>query len=80
MSLGKDEINNRFGFHKGTIEGPNATSPKHAELRKKFREFANFLDEVLEDGREKSIAFTSLQESSMWSHFCIASKAPLIEE
>lgn len=78
--IGKDEIENRFGFHKGTIEGPNATAPKHAELRKKFREFAEMLDETLEDSREKSLAFTALQEASMWSHFSIASSAPLVED
>lgn len=78
--LGNDEIENRFGFHKGTIEGPNATAPRHAALRKKYREFAELLDETLVDGREKSLAFTVLQEASMWSHFCIASGAPLVDE
>ena len=80
MALGKNEIENRFGFHKGTIEGPNATVPRHADLRKRFRAFAEHLDLVLPDGREKACAFTALQEASMWSHFVIASGAPLIEE
>lgn len=80
MAIGKDEIENRFGFHKGTIEGPNATAPRHAELRKRYREFAEHLDSVLPDGREKALVFTKLQESSMWSHFCIASAAPLVQE
>jgi len=48
--LGKEEIENRFGFHKGIIEGPNATLPKHAELRRKFVEFAEYLDRALPDG------------------------------
>lgn len=78
--LGKEEIENRFGFHKGTLEGPNATAPRHAALRVRFREFAELLDEALVDGREKSLAFTALQEASMWSHFCIASSAPLVRE
>lgn len=80
MSIGKNEIENRFGFHKGTLEGPNATAPRHADLRREFRAFAEHLDEVLSDGREKSLAFTALQEASMWSHFCIASAAPLVED
>lgn len=80
MPIGKQEIENRFGFHKGTIEGPNASAPKHAALRKKFREFAEMLDEVLPDGRAKATAFTHLQDASMWSHFGIAETAPLIEE
>ena len=78
--IGKQEIENRFGFHKGTIEGANATAHRHAELRVKFREFAEMLDEVLEDSRAKSCAFTALQEASMWSHFGIAENAPLVEE
>lgn len=78
--LSKQEIENRFGFHKGTIEGENATAPKHSELRKKFREFAEMLDEVLPDGRAKSVAFTELENASMWSHKAIAETAPLVEE
>lgn len=78
--LSKQEIENRFGFHKGTIEGANATAPKHADLRVKFREFAEMLEEVLPDGRAKSIAFTELESASMWAHKSIAETAPLVEE
>lgn len=78
--LGKDEIENRFGFHKGTLEGPNATAPRHAALRVRFREFAEMLDEAIPDGREKSLALTALQESSMWTHFAVAKDAPLVSE
>lgn len=80
MPLGKDQIEHRFGFHKATVEGDNATLPKHRELRLKFREFAEHLDTVLEDGREKSLVFTALQEASMWSHCAIAMDAPLVSE
>lgn len=78
--LGEEEIKNRFGFHKGTIEGDNATVPKHAELRSIFVQMAKLLDERLPDGRAKSVAFTELQNASMWSHFAIAEGAPLINE
>lgn len=80
MSIGTDEIKNRFGFHKGTIEGPGATAPKHAALRLKFVEFAEMLDGVLADGRAKSVAFTELENASMWAHKAIAETAPLVEE
>lgn len=80
MAVGSDEIDNRFGFHKGTIEGENATAPKHARLRVKFKLFAEMLDEVLPDGRAKSVAFTELENASMWAHKSIAETAPLIEE
>lgn len=78
--IGQEEIKSRFGFHKGTIEGPNATAPRHADLRREFVAFANLLDEALPDGREKALVMTKLQEASMWSHFGIALDAPLVDE
>lgn len=75
-----DEIEHRFGFHKATVEGPNATLPKHTETRLKFREFAEWLSENLPDGRAKSVAFTELENASMWSHKAIAEIAPVVAE
>lgn len=80
MQLGKDEIENRFGFHKATIEGDNATLPKHRDLRLAFREFAEFLDELLPDARAKTLAFTELEIASMWAHKAIAEQAPAVSE
>jgi hypothetical protein len=78
-TLGVLEIKHRFGFHKGTIEGPNATAPRHAYLRVQFMEFADMLDRVLPPGRAKSVAFTELETASMWTHKSIAELAPLEE-
>ena len=79
--LGLNEIKNRFGFHKGTIEGPNATAPQHADLRTEFIYFAgSILDERLPDGRSKSLAMTALEEASMWAHKAIAETAPVVSE
>lgn len=78
--LGAEEIEHRFGFHKATIEGDNATLPKHRDLRLEFRQFAEMLDKILPDGRAKSTAFTELENASMWSHKAIAEKAPLVTE
>lgn len=78
--LGKDEIEHRFGFHKATIEGANATLPVHSDTRLMFREFAEWLDSNLPDGRAKSVAMTELENASMWSHKAIAEMAPLIRE
>lgn len=80
MALGKAEIENRFGFHKGTIEGPNATAPQHGQVRAEFREFGEFLDEFLPDGRAKSVMFTELESASMWAHKAIAEQAPVVKE
>ena len=78
--IGRDEIENRFGFHKATIEGANATAPDHTLVRKLYKEFAERLDEILPDGRAKSVAFTHLEDASMWTHKAISQRAPLIEE
>lgn len=78
--LGKEEIERRFGFHKATVEGENATLPKHHDVRLAFREFAEFLDKMLPEGRAKSVAFTELENASMWSHKAIAETSPLITE
>lgn len=78
--LGREEIEHRFGFHKATIEGVNATLPNHVALRKLFKDFANRLDEILDDGRAKSIAMERLEDTSMWAHKSVANNAPLIKE
>lgn len=86
MPLGIKEIENRFGFHKATIEGPNATNKMHTDLRHAFKIFANILDEVLPEGETETeieyrkLAFNSLEMSSMWAHKGIAQTAPLIKE
>lgn len=80
MPITPEEIEHRFGFHKATVEGANATLPKHRELRLAFREFAEMLEDVLPDGRAKSVAFTELENASMWSHKAIAELAPVISE
>lgn len=78
--IGVDEIEHRFGFHKATTEGLNATLPRHRDTRLKFREFAEWLDAVLPAGRAKSVAFTELENASMWCHKAIAEQAPVIRE
>lgn len=78
--IGKDEIENRVGFHKATIEGADATQPRHTEVRVMFKEFMNRLDEILPDGRLKDLAMDDLERGSMWCHKSIAEKAPLIRE
>ena len=79
-SVGRQEIENRFGFHKGTIEGPNATAPVHRDVRRLFVELAEHLDHLLPAGRAKAVAFTELETASMWTHKAIAENAPLVTE
>lgn len=77
MGLDNEEIKSRFGSHKATLEGPAATAPKHVSLRLDFQGFVRILNEKLEDGREKDLAMTALEEASMWSHKAIAKTAPI---
>jgi hypothetical protein len=73
MSVGLNEIQNRFGYHKGT----GTTMTQHERVREGYIALAEFLDALLPDGRAKSTAFTKLQESSMWANFGVAEQAPL---
>lgn len=75
--IGKEEIEKRFGFHKASIEGKEATLPRHSSLRVFFKSVANELDKLLPESREKSLAFTALEEASMWSHKAVAQSAPV---
>ena len=70
------EIDNRFGFHKGNT----LTGPQHRALRKKFKEFAEHLNDVLPEGRAKFITFTELERCSMWANKSIAEQAPIVDE
>lgn len=79
-SVGKEAIEHRFGFHKATVEGENATLPMHRDTRLLFRAFAETLDHLLPEGRAKSVAFTELENASMWAHKAIAELAPAIRE
>ena len=65
-----------FGYHKAT----DVTLPKHREVRKMFINLALALDELLDDGREKSLAMTTLQEAAMWSNASVAMASPLVKE
>lgn len=68
------EIKNRFGFHPATEE----TRPMHEMIRRDFIHHAEVLNELLPDGREKSLVMTSLQEAAMWANAAVACNlAPL---
>ena len=50
------EVAQRFGFHKATIEGPEATQPKHVLLRRAFMLFAQDLYALLPEGHYRGLA------------------------
>lgn len=78
--LSLQEIESRFGSHKATIEGPEATLPKHTDLRAAWKDFVAFLDATLPDGRYKDLLHDDLERASMWSHKAIAELAPLASD
>lgn len=79
-SLGRAEIEHRFGFHKATLEGENATAPVHRDIRRLFVELGVQLDALVPPGRGKATAFTQLQDASMWMHWAVAEQAPVVDE
>lgn len=62
------DIDNRFMYHPPTGD----KGETHAAIRERCRILAEQLNEVLPEGREKSLAITHLEEVMMWSNAAIA--------
>ena len=75
--IGREEIERRFG---STAISPAEQANPHFRLRRVYIDLAEVLDEALEDGRTKSLAFTQLEDSAMWAHKSLSSKSPLVTE
>lgn len=80
QNLHPSEIEHRFGHHKATLEGPEATAPMHSELRRQYTSFANHLNEILPAGRYATLALTALEEAAMWSHKAVAEGGELTND
>lgn len=82
--LDRDEIENRFGFHKAAIEGPNVAEETHKQLRVVFKEFAKVLVEMLPADasakRYRHLAYDDLERASMWAHKAVAQLSPPVQE
>lgn len=76
--INADEIAHRFGHHKATIEGPNATATIHEYLRVEYQTFALKIVRSIPEGRERDIALTELESASMWSHKALARTGELV--
>ena len=56
-----------------TYQAPNSNQiDKYSKLRLFAKEFANLIDELCPESREKSLAITKLQECVMWANASIA--------
>lgn len=63
-----DQIDNSFTYHAPKEE----QLEKYELLRAKAKELAYLIDELCPGSREKSLAMTKLEESSMWANASIA--------
>jgi len=62
------DIEKNFTYH-----APKAGQPeRYTALREKAKEFAILIDQKCPESREKSLAFTKLEESIMWANAAIA--------
>jgi hypothetical protein len=62
------DINNRFEFHPADEE----KAANHECVRQMCCELAHSLNELLPEGREKSLAITNLEETMMWANAALA--------
>jgi hypothetical protein len=67
-----DEIEKRFNHHPPT----GNKVAVHENVRSVYRQLAHDIAEALPDSREKSLAFTALEESLMWANAAIARNDP----
>lgn len=61
-------LHHRFAYHRP--DEPKAI--KHAAIRGGCANLADFLDEELPVGREKSLALTKLEECMFWANAALA--------
>jgi len=62
------DIENRFTYH-----APKEGQPqKYNEIRELAKAFAELIDSLCPNSREKALAMTKLEESVMWANAAIA--------
>lgn len=68
-----EQLTHSFGYHKPD----EATAKVLTEIRERSLEHAKWLASVLPPSRERSLAFTKLEESSMWAVKALVLRCPL---
>lgn len=66
--LTPEEIRNRFSYHAPSPEGV----ARHSDLTRAFVEVATLINDVCPGGREKSSAFTKLEEAKFHASAAVA--------
>ena len=59
-----NDLEKRFTYHKPTPE----KAVKFPVIRDKAKELAYLIEELVPNGREKSLAITKLEETVMWAN------------
>lgn len=67
--LSEAELDRRFNFH---APPTGARRDAHTNVRRGCRHLADFLNEAVPDGREKSIMYTKLEEAMFWANAALA--------
>lgn len=67
--MDKRDIEHRFAYHRPDTQ---AKQDAHAAIRAQCGELAQFINETVPDGREKSTAMTKLEEVMMWANAGLA--------
>lgn len=67
--MSPQDIEHRFAFHAASTEEKRDA---HTSVRQQCRQLADFLNEKLPEGREKSLAITHLEEVMFWGNAAIA--------
>lgn len=63
-----NSIENNFKYHSPKVGQPE----KYTAIREKAKELAYLIDEFCPNSREKSLAMTNLEQTSMWANASIA--------
>lgn len=69
--MDSSDIENRFAFHAATTQEKR---DEHTSVRQRCRQLADWINESVPEGREKSSAITHLELVMFWSNAAIARK------
>lgn len=64
-----EDIENRFAFHPASDDEKRMA---HTSVRQNCLQLAQFLNDNLPEGREKSLAITKLEEVMLWGNAALA--------
>lgn len=67
--MAPEDIAHRFAFHAATTQEKRDA---HTSVRQHCRQLADYINDNVPDGREKSLAITRIEEAMMWANAALA--------